>query len=207
MERTSESGFPIDPVYDASKLTDFRPEAKLGRPGEYPFTRGVYPRMYVDRPWTMRQYAGFATASESNRRYHELIEALAPPSTKAARLALRTQQAIAYESDLTATVDPFAGSYAIEAMTDEIEAAAGALMDRIEEMGGAAAAIERGFDKAEIESAAYQVARETSFTRSATRCGPTPRSVKYATRSAMSGVSTTPVKCDLSYSHHVGADT
>jgi methylmalonyl-CoA mutase N-terminal domain/subunit len=320
MERTSESGFPVDPVYDASKLTDFQPEAKLGRPGEYPFTRGVYPRMYVDRPWTMRQYAGFATASESNRRYHELIEAgttglsvafdlptqmgydsdapaahgevgkvgvaidsvadmralfdgigldavstsmtinapaavlllmyqtageeqgaaadkltgtiqndvlkeyiargtyiypprpslrlvadtfaycraelprwntisisgyhmaeagatavlggtqslhtnsfdeaLALPSTKAARLALRTQQVIAYESDLTATVDPFAGSYAIEAMTDEIEAAAGALMDRIEEMGGAAAAIERGFQKAEIESAAYQVARE-----------------------------------------------
>src|SRR5438270_12656564 len=73
MERTSESGFPVDPVYDASKLTDFQPEAKLGRPGEYPFTRGVYPRMYVDRPWTMRQYAGFATAAESNRRYHELI--------------------------------------------------------------------------------------------------------------------------------------
>jgi methylmalonyl-CoA mutase N-terminal domain/subunit len=424
MERTSESGLPIDPVYDASKLTDFRPEEKLGRPGEYPFTRGVYPRMYVDRPWTMRQYAGFATAQESNRRYHELIEAgttglsvafdlptqmgydsdarvahgevgkvgvaidsvadmrmlfdgipldtvstsmtinapaavlllmyqtvgeeqsvppgqltgtiqndvlkeyiargtyiypprpslrlvadtfaycrtelprwntisisgyhmaeagatpvqeiaftlanakeyvraaisagmavddfaprlsfffvarttlleevakfraarrlwarvmkdefkaedpksqmlrfhtqtagvqltaqqpevnlirvslqalaavmggtqslhtnsfdeaLALPSTKAARLAVRTQQIIANETDLTTTVDPFAGSYAIEAMTDEIEAAAEALMDRIEEMGGAAAAIERGFQKAEIESAAYQVARE-----------------------------------------------
>ena len=51
-------------------------------------------------------------------------EALALPSTKAARLALRTQQVIAYESDLTATVDPFAGSYAIESMTDDIEAAA-----------------------------------------------------------------------------------
>src|SRR5260370_12096129 len=75
MERTSESGLPIDPVYDDSRLTDFRPEEKLGKPGEYPFTRGVYPRMYVDRPWTMRQYAGFGTATESNRRYHELIEA------------------------------------------------------------------------------------------------------------------------------------
>ena len=424
MERTSESGFPIDPVYDDSQLTDFRPGEKLGRPGEYPFTRGVYPRMYVDRPWTMRQYAGFATAQESNRRYHELIEAgttvlsvafdlptqmgydsdariahgevgkvgvaidtvddmrtlfngipldtvstsmtinapaavlllmyqtvgeeqgvrsnkltgtiqndvlkeyiargtyiypprpslrlvadtfaycrqelpkwntisisgyhmaeagatpvqeiaftlanakeyvraavasgleiddfaprlsfffvarttlleevakfraarrlwagimknefkaqdprsqmlrfhtqtagvqltaqqpevnlirvslqalaavlggtqslhtnsfdeaLALPSAKAARLALRTQQVIAYESDLTATADPFAGSYAIESMTDEIEAAAQSLMDRIEDMGGAAAAIERGFQKSEIESAAYQVARE-----------------------------------------------
>jgi methylmalonyl-CoA mutase N-terminal domain/subunit len=87
-------------------------------------------------------------------------EALALPSTKAARLAVRTQQVIANETDLTATVDPFAGSYAIEAMTDDIEAAAEALIDRIEEMGGAAAAIERGFQKAEIESAAYQVARE-----------------------------------------------
>ena len=424
MERASESGLPIDPVYDHSKLTDFRPGEKLGRPGEYPFTRGVYPRMYVDRPWTMRQYAGFATAKESNRRYHELIEAgttglsvafdlptqmgydsdapiahgevgkvgvaidsagdmrtlfdkipldtvstsmtinapaavlllmyqtvgeeqgarpdqltgtiqndvlkeyiargtyiypprpslrlvadtfaycrtelpkwntisisgyhmaeagatpvqeiaftlanakeyvraalksglevdefgprlsfffvarttlleevakfraarrlwarimkdefkaadprsqmlrfhtqtagvqltaqqpevnlirvslqalaavlggtqslhtnsfdeaLALPSTRAARLALRTQQVIAYESDLTATADPFAGSYAIESMTDEIEAAAENLMDRIEEMGGAAAAIERGFQKSEIEGAAYRVARE-----------------------------------------------
>ena len=424
MERTSESGFPVDPVYDESKLTDFRPEEKLGRPGEYPFTRGVYSRMYVDRPWTMRQYAGFASAAESNRRYHQLIEAgttglsvafdlptqmgydsdaqvahgevgkvgvaidsisdmrtlfsgipldqvstsmtinapaavlllmyqtvgeeqgaqpgqltgtiqndvlkeyiargtyiypprpslrlvadtfaycrtelprwntisisgyhmaeagatpvqeiaftlanareyvraalgsgldiddfaprlsfffvarttlleevakfraarrlwahimrhefraedprsqmlrfhtqtagvqltaqqpevnlvrvslqalaavlggtqslhtnsfdeaLALPSAKAARLALRTQQVIAYESDLAATADPFAGSYAIESMTDEIEAAAEDLMDRIEEMGGAAAAIERGFQKAEIEGAAYQVARE-----------------------------------------------
>jgi methylmalonyl-CoA mutase N-terminal domain/subunit len=87
-------------------------------------------------------------------------EALALPSAKAARLAVRTQQVIANETDLTATVDPFAGSYAIEAMTDDIEAAAEALIDRIEEMGGAAAAIERGFQKAEIESAAYQVARE-----------------------------------------------
>ncbi|HTZ29796.1 MAG TPA: methylmalonyl-CoA mutase family protein, partial [Streptosporangiaceae bacterium] len=87
-------------------------------------------------------------------------EALALPSTKAARLALRTQQVIAYESDLTATVDPFAGSYAIESMTDDIEAAAKALIDQVEERGGAVAAIERGFQKAEIENAAYQVARE-----------------------------------------------
>jgi methylmalonyl-CoA mutase N-terminal domain/subunit len=424
MERASESGLPIDAVYDDSKLTDFRPAEKLGKPGEYPFTRGVYPRMYVDRPWTMRQYAGFASAKESNRRYHELIEAgttglsvafdlptqmgydsdaavahgevgkvgvaidstddmrtlfdgiplgtvstsmtinapaailllmyqavgeeqgvppaqltgtiqndvlkeyiargtyiypprpslrlvadtfaycrdelprwntisisgyhmaeagatpvqeiaftlanakeyvraalaagldidefgprlsfffvarttlleevakfraarrlwagimrdeftakdprsqmlrfhtqtagvqltaqqpevnlvrvslqalaavlggtqslhtnsydeaLALPSAKAARLALRTQQVIAFESDLTATADPFAGSYAIESMTDDIAGAAGDLMDRIEDLGGAVAAIERGFQKAEIEGAAYRVARE-----------------------------------------------
>jgi methylmalonyl-CoA mutase N-terminal domain/subunit len=87
-------------------------------------------------------------------------EAIALPSSKAARLALRTQQVIAYESDLTATADPFAGSYAIESMTDDIEAAAIALMDRVEDMGGAVAAIERGFQKSEIERAAYDVARQ-----------------------------------------------
>jgi methylmalonyl-CoA mutase N-terminal domain/subunit len=87
-------------------------------------------------------------------------EALALPSTKAARLALRTQQVIAYESDLTATVDPFAGSYAIESMTDDIEAAAAGLIKRVEDLGGAVAAIERGFQKAQIENAAYQVTRE-----------------------------------------------
>src|ERR1700729_1708800 len=422
MERTSESGLPIDPVYDDSQLADFRPEEKLGRPGEYPFTRGVYPRMYVDRPWTMRQYAGFGTAQESNRRYHELIEAgttglsvafdlptqmgydsdapvahgevgkvgvaidcvddmrtlfaqiplsdvstsmtinapaavlllmyqtvaeeqgvspkqitgtiqndvlkeyiargtyiypprpslrlvadtfaycrnelpkwntisisgyhmaeagatpvqeiaftlanakeyvraaldsglavdefaprlsfffvarttlleevakfraarrlwarimreefraadpksqmlrfhtqtagvqltaqqpevnlarvtvqalaavlggtqslhtnaydeaIAPPSEKAARLALRTQQVLAYETDLTSTVDPFAGSYAVESMTSDIEEAAAGLMARVEELGGAVSAIEQGFQKAEIERSAYRVA-------------------------------------------------
>jgi methylmalonyl-CoA mutase, N-terminal domain len=87
-------------------------------------------------------------------------EALALPSTKAARLALRTQQVIAYESDLTATVDPFAGSYAIESMTDDIEDAARTLIKRVDDLGGAVAAIERGFQKAEIENAAYHVARE-----------------------------------------------
>src|SRR3979411_584096 len=46
---------------------------ELGRPGEFPYTRGIYPRMYRDRPWTMRQYAGFGTAEESNRRYRDLL--------------------------------------------------------------------------------------------------------------------------------------
>ena len=50
-----------------------RPRAKLGEPGAYPFTRGVYPTMYTGRPWTMRQYAGFGTAAESNARYHQLV--------------------------------------------------------------------------------------------------------------------------------------
>jgi methylmalonyl-CoA mutase N-terminal domain/subunit len=86
-------------------------------------------------------------------------EAIALPSVKAATLALRTQQVLAYETDVTATVDPFAGSYVVEAMTDEVEAAARELMGRIEEMGGAVAAIEKGFQKSEIERSAYDVAK------------------------------------------------
>jgi methylmalonyl-CoA mutase, N-terminal domain len=425
MDLSSESGLPIHPVYDEGMLADFRPDEQLGGPGEYPFTRGVYPAMYTKRPWTIRQYAGFSTARESNRRYHQLIdtgatglsvafdlptqmgydsdsarshgevgkvgvaidslddmrilfdrirldqvstsmtinapaavlllmyqtvaeeqgasaaklsgtiqndilkeyiargtyiypprpslrlvadtfayckselprwntisisgyhmaeagatpvqeiaftlanakeyvkaalgsglkiddfaprlsfffvarttlleevakfraarrmwakimrdefkaqdpksqmlrfhtqtagvqltaqqkevnlarvtiqalaavlggtqslhtnaydEAVALPSEKAARLAARTQQVIQAETDLTKTVDPFAGSYAIEAMTDDIEAATTELIGKIDDMGGALAAIEQGFQKSEIERSAYQVAKET----------------------------------------------
>jgi methylmalonyl-CoA mutase N-terminal domain/subunit len=87
-------------------------------------------------------------------------EAIALPTEKAARLALRTQQVIAYESDVTKTVDPFAGSYAIESLTNGVEAAAQDLMDKVAEMGGAVAAIENGFQKGEIERSAYRIANE-----------------------------------------------
>lgn len=87
-------------------------------------------------------------------------EAIALPSEKAARLALRTQQVLAYETDLTSTVDPFAGSYAMEAMTDEVEAAAVELIEKVDELGGAVHAIEQGFQKSEIEKTAYGTARE-----------------------------------------------
>ena len=87
-------------------------------------------------------------------------EAIALPTEKAARLALRTQQVIAYETDVTKIVDPFAGSYAIESLTDDLEAAALALIQAVEDRGGAVAAIEQGFQKNEIEAAAYRVAQE-----------------------------------------------
>ncbi|MBA2697966.1 MAG: methylmalonyl-CoA mutase [Nocardioidaceae bacterium] len=87
-------------------------------------------------------------------------EAIALPTEKAARLALRTQQVLAYESDVTKTVDPFAGSYAVESLTDDVERAARELMAKVEELGGAVQAIEHGFQKGEIEKAAYQVAQE-----------------------------------------------
>jgi methylmalonyl-CoA mutase, N-terminal domain len=92
-------------------------------------------------------------------------EALALPSEKAARLALRTQQVIAYETDVTKTVDPFAGSYAIESLTDDVEAEARKLMEQVEDLGGAVAAIEHGFQKNEIEKAAYGVARDIDTER------------------------------------------
>jgi len=80
-------------------------------------------------------------------------EALALPSEHAAKLALRTQQVIAHESGATDTVDPFAGSYFVEALTDEIEAAAGALIARVDELGGSVAAIE--FITGEIDESAW----------------------------------------------------
>ncbi|MGB2968378.1 MAG: methylmalonyl-CoA mutase family protein, partial [Candidatus Nanopelagicales bacterium] len=424
MASSTESGLPFEPVYGPEVLADWDPAVELGQPGEFPFTRGVYPTMYTGRPWTMRQYAGFGTAAESNRRYHELIdagtnglsvafdlptqmgydsdhklasgevgkvgvaidsvedmsvlfggipldkvstsmtinapaatlllmyqlvgeengipgsaltgtiqndvlkeyiargtyiyppaaslrlitdifkyckteipkwntisisgyhmaeagatpaqeiaftladgieyvqaaidsgqhvdefaprlafffvsrtsfleevakfraarriwarvmkerfgaknpksmmlrfhtqtagvqltaqqpevnlvrvavqglaavmggtqslhtnsfdEAIALPTQKAARLALRTQQVLAYETDVTKTVDPFAGSYVVESLTDEVEAAALDLMTRVEDLGGAVAAIERGFQKSEIERSAYDIAKE-----------------------------------------------
>ena len=87
-------------------------------------------------------------------------EAIALPTAKAARLALRTQQVIAFESDVTKTVDPFAGSYAVESLTDDLEQAALQLMQAVEDRGGAVGAIEEGFQKREIERSAYDEARE-----------------------------------------------
>ncbi|GAA1017284.1 methylmalonyl-CoA mutase [Streptomyces sp. F-3] len=91
----SESGLPIQPVYDAGTLTDFDADAKLGAPGQFPFTRGVYPSMYTGRPWTMRQYAGFGTAKESNERYHELVRA----GTGGLSVAFDLPTQMGYDSD------------------------------------------------------------------------------------------------------------
>jgi methylmalonyl-CoA mutase N-terminal domain/subunit len=86
-------------------------------------------------------------------------EALALPTEEAARLALRTQQILAYEAGVTETPDPLAGSYYVESLTNELEAAAWAYLDEIESMGGTLAAIERGFQQREIQEAAYRVQR------------------------------------------------
>jgi methylmalonyl-CoA mutase N-terminal domain/subunit len=85
-------------------------------------------------------------------------EALGLPTEDSARLALRTQQILAFESGMTSTVDPWAGSYFMEALTDAVEEKATELFDRIEAMGGAVRAIEQGWMQSQIEEAAYQEA-------------------------------------------------
>lgn len=87
-------------------------------------------------------------------------EALSLPTEAAAKIALRTQQVIAFESGVTDTVDPLAGSYFIETLTDEIEIAAQGYIDKIDAMGGSVTAIENGFIQQEIASASYQYQKE-----------------------------------------------
>jgi len=86
-------------------------------------------------------------------------EALALPTAEAARLALRTQQIIAHEAGVTETPDPLAGSYYVETLTNQLEAAAGELLDEIEGLGGTLAAIEGGFQQRQIQESSYRVQR------------------------------------------------
>ena len=91
-ERHAESGFVIEPIYRQAP-TDLAD--RLGEPGEYPYTRGVYPTMYTTKPWTMRQYAGFGTAAESNARYHQLLAA----GTAGLSVAFDLPTQMGYDSD------------------------------------------------------------------------------------------------------------
>ena len=86
-------------------------------------------------------------------------EALALPTAEAARLALRTQQILAYESGVTETPDPLAGSYYVETLTNQLEAAANDYLEVIESLGGTLAAIEAGYQQRQIQESAYQVQR------------------------------------------------
>ncbi|MCI4321369.1 MAG: methylmalonyl-CoA mutase family protein [Thermoplasmata archaeon] len=88
-----------------------------------------------------------------------LDEALGLPTESAARLALRTQQILAEESGVPSTVDPLGGAYEIEHLTDRVEADARAYLDRVESMGGALVAVEKGFFQSEIAREAYQIAK------------------------------------------------
>ena len=93
----SESDLPIAPVYDQLALDGFDAPERLGAPGRFPFTRGVYPSMYTGRPWTMRQYAGFGNAKESNERYLQLVKA----GTGGLSVAFDLPTQMGYDSDET----------------------------------------------------------------------------------------------------------
>jgi methylmalonyl-CoA mutase N-terminal domain/subunit len=91
---------------------------------------------------------------------NSMDEALALPSELAVQVALRTQQVIAYETEVSDTVDPLAGSYYVENLTDEIEARAQQYIDTIEKMGGPVVAIEKGYVQKEIQESAYRYQKE-----------------------------------------------
>src|SRR5437016_3898731 len=323
---TSLSGLPIARVYSLDDLKGWTADADLGGPGEFPFTRGVYPTMYRGRLWTMRQFAGFGTAEDTNRRFTYLLqhgqtglsvafdlptlmgldsddprargevgycgvaissledmdrlfdripldqvttsmtingpaavlfamylavaerrgipferlggtlqndilkeyiaqkewlfppephlrlivdtisycakqvpkwhpvsisgyhireagstavqelaavlggtqslhtnsmdETLALPTEEAVKLALRTQQIIAHESEVTDTVDPLGGSYYVESLTNRLEEGAREYFRKLDEMGGMVRAIEQGFPQREILNASQRYQRE-----------------------------------------------
>jgi methylmalonyl-CoA mutase N-terminal domain/subunit len=106
-------------------------------------------------------YQAMAAALGGTQSLHtnSFDEALSLPTEESAKLALRTQQILAFESGIGDTVDPLAGSYYVEALTDEVEAVALDLIAQIDELGGAVAAIEAGFQTGQIEDAAYRQAR------------------------------------------------
>jgi len=93
--RSTVSGLRVAAVYGPADREGFDPGTALGAPGEFPFTRGVHPTMYRGRPWTMRQYAGFASASESNRRYRYLLE----QGTTGLSVAFDLPTQMGYDSD------------------------------------------------------------------------------------------------------------
>src|SRR3989475_9314759 len=88
---TSLSGLDIARVYSADDLKAWDPKSDLGRPGEFPYTRGVYPTMYRGRLWTMRQFAGFGTAEDTNRSEEHTSE-LQSQSNLVCRLLLEKKK-------------------------------------------------------------------------------------------------------------------
>ncbi len=93
-------------------------------------------------------------AATQSLHANSMDEVLALPTEKAVKIALRTQQVIAHESGVANTIDPLGGSYFVEALTNRLEEEAEAYFQRIEELGGVLAAIDRGFFQQEIADAA-----------------------------------------------------
>jgi methylmalonyl-CoA mutase N-terminal domain/subunit len=123
-----ESGIEVRPVYGPEDVRDLDFDEKIGRPGEYPFTRGIHPLMYRERPWTMRQYSGFGTAKETNERFRWLLN----QGQTALNVAFDLPTQLGLDSD-----DPRAEEevgrvgMAIDTLEDMEEAFAGIPIDRI----------------------------------------------------------------------------
>jgi methylmalonyl-CoA mutase N-terminal domain/subunit len=135
--------------------------------GDVPAWRATLSKAAPARSWSRTLFAssGVRTAIQAlaavlggtqSLHTNSYDEALALPTEQAARIALRTQQILGYESGVPQTVDPLAGSYFLETMTNEIERRATAYLEKIDVMGGMLKAIERGYVQQEIQNAAYE---------------------------------------------------
>lgn len=111
---------------------------------------------YVNVVRTTMQALAAVMGGTQSLHTNSLDEALSLPSEDAARLALRTQQVISCESGLDGVIDPFAGSYAVEALTDSLEQGASEIVEHIDSIGGMVSAIEAGYPQSEIERSAYE---------------------------------------------------
>lgn len=127
-EITLESGIKVKPVYGPEDIKDINFEKEIGQPGDFPFTRGIHPLMYRKRPWTMRQYSGFGTARETNKRFKWLLK----QGQTALNVAFDLPTQLGLDSD-----DPFAEEevgrvgMAIDTLKDLEEAFAGIPLDKI----------------------------------------------------------------------------
>jgi methylmalonyl-CoA mutase N-terminal domain/subunit len=160
---TWESGLEIDPIFSPDELDASGGSGGIGRPGEYPYTRGIHPLMYRKRPWTMRQYSGFGTAAETHQRFLYLIE----HGQTGLNVAFDLPTQCGYDSD-----DPMAEGeigrvgMAVDTLADMEEAFDGIDLNRITvslTINGAAVPImamyfamarKRGFDLAELRGTA-----------------------------------------------------
>src|SRR3972149_5458309 len=122
------SGITVKPVYTPEDIKDLDYQRDLGDPGQYPFTRGIHPLMYRARPWTMRQYAGFGTAKETNERFKYLIahgqNALNVAFDLPTQLGLDSDDSLAYG-------EVGRGGMAVDTLKDMEEAFEGIPLDKI----------------------------------------------------------------------------
>lgn len=123
-----ESGIKVKPVFGPEDIEDIPFEKKIGRPGDYPFTRGIHPFMYRKRPWTMRQYSGFGTAKETNERFKWLLS----QGQTALNVAFDLPTQLGLDSDDPSAEDEVGRvGVAIDTLRDLEEAFAGIPIDKI----------------------------------------------------------------------------